>query len=776
MKMYFNIFKSRLDTRLLALKRRREYVETYGTDELKFLSSEDSDLTEVDHKGFPTDLFVSTKNISGYVRRGEILRGYKSSYGRPSHCKKNSFMLSTLSWLGGSETRSIGQVSNWVRYGGGRADSLRYLSKYNKLKTNAKSINLKYSTTKYASMLGLSRGELTPRSIDEVQISQSVNAQANPGPSFTTVGSAHKYESYDLAFSCAREFISSLDKGDAPADPLFSISGRAKLLTREKLNAKLTNSEPVGRAVWMADQHEAHLCGVFSGPLNRFFKRTQKIIKLGYNKFSADSERMCGEFSKYDTFINLDFSKLDSSLQGRLIHEAFNIIRFAFDIGRCEPWVSKLLSRIENWFRNTTVVLPSGELIVKPGGTPSGSDFVSIINSLCVSIAIIDGMRKAYSGEVHSSYGLAVYGDNTLIGINTRSRNPDIRVRRGKSVFNSLSSYLGEQFGLTINPDETRVVPFFFVKMATPKIYGNLEIADMSSDVVIAQRAELEERLGRKLKFREKLRYIYDEPSDGYKGDTHRWTYVYSGSASFLSYYWKEDFSMIRPQMEVLIRLVHPEKAPVTIQEHRERLISALIENQNNKHCVNRIMHYYYDSIKMEEVGIVTRQDADRDLMYIRLNGYPIPEDRTKLPYEIKDIGCRAWYRRQRKIVHLEEHPAMSDFFLKWDDLMRGARRAVRNLSSELWFFVKSSRAQAALSRGLGCRVYSPHFSGLGEVKKRLRFLGHLYSRPDFINAVSSAVLNLDPDGLKQAVENIVQGNLVQPFHQLEAGVCIALR
>lgn len=66
----------------------------------------------------------------------------------------------------------------------------------------------------------------------------------------------------------------------------------------------------------------------------------------------------------------------------------------------------------------------------------------------------------------------------------------------------------------------------------------------------------------------------------------------------------KEDGTMIRPTFEVIENLLTPEKRVKDIDDHIIRLKMALLENINNRHCLNHIYHYLYDALLIKTYGI----------------------------------------------------------------------------------------------------------------------------------------------------------------------------
>jgi len=730
----------------------------------------------VNLKGMPAWQTVSREVINQFKQTGCILRGYVASYGRPSFCKINSFLQNTLWWLGGSETRSIKRYSQSVRWGGGRVDSLQYLSVFNDASKYVKKVNFPYRMKKMASFLGFGEGVLNAVPLEEVKYSKVVNLSANPGPTFSTVGCTSKLESFDLAFDVATQYMSSLAAGCSPPKPLFSISGRAKLLTKDSLFLKSYERKPVGRAVWMADAHESILCACFTIPLMDFFKRTLDVVLLGFNKFTSDCKNLCSRFDKFDTFVSLDISKLDANVRIALTKYSFNLIRFLFKkfLKKNETY-AKLLSSIEDWFINTQLVLPSGEIVQKPGGHPSGSDFISVINTICVSVAIVSAVTKVVGGKRGVSFDVGVYGDNSLIGFNTNSKISSIRRERGESAKFRICSFISDVFGLKVNPLESKVSTHFYVQVGAPLLPKGSVIKDFSSDHLSKYYLDKRRAFGRGLRPDERVVKMGFEPVGAAGGRTHRWTYIFAESPQFLSYYFKENHTMIRPTIEVIERLYNPERRPTTIDEHQMMLFSALVENYNNQHTVNRIMHYWYDSLHMKKLGILTASQAEKHNL-LCFHSPPIPDDRRKLPFDRKRDGERAWYRRQRRITDIESSDCMVDFFFQWENVLSSCRRVYRDQTDLWWRVRKELRRERKTRAGLANWNISRDGRGNIEVQKTINYNAVLYGSSRYVRAVQSPFVLADPDTFQKYSSEISTGAKVMPGFAFKAVGNLQLR
>jgi len=700
---------------------------------------------------------VAYSDLNNFKIDGSLLRGHDAGHGRSSYCKVNQFMLSTLYNLGGSETYSIKQRMSSMRYGGGREDSIVYLKKYNNSFYN-KDVSFSMSARRMIKVMGLSGETLVPLSLEQVRLGTDLNLSANPGPQYKAVGGKTKLDCYDLIFEVAKFTYAALGRGETPPFPVYGLSGRAKFLTRRSKILKELDDKAVGRAVWMADAHEPILAGVFTLPLLELFKKIESVIALGYNKFGPDSPRMKDRFERYDTWICGDISSLDANCLNALIDRAFLIIKILFNLTDSSK-EGRLLLWLQAQYKYTRLAMPDSQVICKPGGGPSGSGFISIINSLVVSICYIEAITSIYGGRRTIKWDLIVYGDNSVFGFYTHYTNDDLRRKAGERLVTRLADFLSERYNLKLNPLESRVAAHFLVRYGQPIVPEALR--DFSSDAIRIYRAQKEIQLGRKLRLDEKVKILPSCPEGpAIGGNTHRWTYVFKDSVVFLSYSWLEGGQMIRPTAEVIDRLLHPERNVSLIEQHETRMRSALVENQYNQHTVNRLMHYFIDSDWMKKNGILTAQDAKHDVIQCKMSP-PVPADRSLLPYEYEGRKGRAWYRRQSKTVNLETEPFYYNFFLWWVDLLQSLPNAFDASISRLFSDRSLRRHIMAGQKGLKNLMFSRQWTTRENLLRYVNFMGVIVGS-GFYNSMQFAPLITDSDEeIKKKALMICNGLLI---------------
>jgi hypothetical protein len=614
-----------------------------------------------------------------YIARIGTLPGFRQVRGRSSFCKRNAFMESSILRMGGSVRKNLNRFKNHVRYGGGLNDAHRYLSEYDKNYDAQAFRNL--STRRFARFLGIRRGMGRVLGLDEVLSSVKINLDANPGPSYKVAGYEKKLDAINTSVRAAELVVDQLAEGLDPAPPLYSLAGRPKLTTMKKALEKLRGGRPVGRAVMMADAHETLLASRFSQPMLQWAKESQKVIMLGYNKYAGDVTRLTSELVKYNTYLTIDFSRFDSTVSSRLIHKGFNVIANFFGLTDENP-EGKLLRWLESQFTNSVLVTKDGVLFQKSGGVPSGSALTSLVDSLCsayVMWTIMEGMKQ--DGQI-SGYDLRTYGDDVLLSVHYRG--PDhARRKKGRALAGMVSAYAETYFGMSVSAEDTRVCCNLFVQYAVPNVPGH--ILDRSSVYMRAYHRQQEKLLGRRLTFNEKWMLVQTEPKGPFVGGTtHRWTYVFWDSPDFLSYYFHENGSMIRPTSEVIDRILNPESPVMTLDAHINHLMSALVENANNDHTINHVMHYMLDAWYMSLQGITNSSEARRDIKSF----YHEPDRDELLSVDLIPEECeqdmRFWYRWQTKVADLRSDDRTKVFLRKFDKVVARARRAHHDSLAEM--------------------------------------------------------------------------------------------
>lgn len=624
-------------------------------------------------------------------------RDARTSIRMSSYCVRNQFLKSSLLTIGGSVRTNLNRHQSYIRFGGGTSDSLRYMKKYDKDYENVPYL-CSMSIRTLARKLGFKRGELRAMNVVDVMPYIRWNDNANPGPSFKSLGYEDKLDAYLDSVTLATECETRLRLGQFVSPPIYGIGGRPKLTDLKKVVNNLLEEEAAGRAVAMADAHEAILCSKFSVPFLRAIKEKKSVIAMGFNRYSDDVGELISRHRSGNMFVNLDWSKFDTCVSPKLIEKVFNLFRYIFhrdDIKLDNPILCWLCDEITNTiykWKGTTAIQVNG-------GIPSGSGLTSIIGSVVNALVCLDFLESRLSLGKGYSYELSVSGDDGFLSLSIRGNSND-RIEAARMFMYELSCFAESRYGMNLSWKDCHYAPHLYVGYATPKI--PISIADGSSIEMRRYFKQERERLKRPLRFNEKWRMLDEEPvAEMVGGTTHRWTYVFFKSAKFLSFYFHRDGYMIRPTFEVMTRLLNPERKVSSIEKHKDMLLCSLVENVFNKHTVNHIMHLMYDATWLEKLGISNHNLAYKNVRLLSEQPDPMGEqERRTLPKVIKD-DVRAWYRRQTDVVNLETDWRTSLFMKRFNVILMKLKRTYMMESVYGEEFYRIRRQVNGTARGL---------------------------------------------------------------------------
>lgn len=171
----------------------------------------------------------------------------------------------------------------------------------------------------------------------------------------------------------------------------------------------------------------------FVNPLNKWIKG-YRYSSIGKDDRSLTSRVNSLRFLNH-SYISLDYSKYDSTIPSWLLHDAFDVVRCAFDV-----YDEELLSVLEEDFINKNLLLSDG-IIHVTHGNPSGSGFTSLINGICNEI-ITETWAKALG--YHVDY--TIMGDDNLIYFKETLERHEVE---------EICSYITHNFGIVTNSDKT---------------------------------------------------------------------------------------------------------------------------------------------------------------------------------------------------------------------------------------------------------------------------------------------------------------------------------
>nr|APG78218.1 RdRp [Hubei partiti-like virus 48] len=209
----------------------------------------------------------------------------------------------------------------------------------------------------------------------------------------------------------------------------------------------MVGKSPKFRLIWVYPAHMTFAEGMFAMPLIRAYQQLRGSYAI-WVRFAKGDLRFLKSLRHPDnTWLGLDWSAFDSRVPAWLIRDAFAILRDNLDFSRYDTWgkptdghtLDRLWKQVVDYFINTPVKLPSGRVLKKKQGVPSGSYFTSLIDSVCNSIVIHYLLAETSYARDH----LWVLGDDCLVELSS-------------SVNVSEMANVAEQvFGFTLNIDKT---------------------------------------------------------------------------------------------------------------------------------------------------------------------------------------------------------------------------------------------------------------------------------------------------------------------------------
>jgi len=646
--------------------------------------------------------------------------------------EKNLFQEGIMKLMGGGELHQYNKCTDQIRIGGGIDDLQRAINRIDKNKDRCFN---RFSPDHYLQKMGGSLGCVAPISLRDVGFEQNQNTQANPGPTYKSMGFKTKGECLPLAISVSENLISQSLTEDIVGRgvPRYAMAGRPSKLTRTRAKEKLAEGKLLGRAVYMADAHEALMAARFVIPLTKWAHDYSNGIYVGFNKFSGDPTKIVERISKFNSFINGDFSAFDTNVGPQQISLAFDIIRRLLAVGREEiSSDSRCLSWLEDCLINTHVVLPTGRTVITREGLPSGSGLTAIVGTIINFVYMTDALADSSV----KSYHLGVQGDDNIIAFNVK-KGDDKWDHHHKIISGKVAESVSERFGAVFNPEKCHFADKIAIGYATPR--APEFILNGSSTILREYFSGEERRLGRKLTFLEKWVPLDRDPSGPAPGLTHRWTNIFFRRIKFLSHYFKAvdtpdgtKYTMVRPTPEVIEGFVIPERPVKTIHDQIQRLQSALIEHYDNSHVVNHIMHYVYDAWICRESGVFKRHDF-------------------KNIESIPTIRERAWYRKIDEAVDLISYDIeFAKFWFGFEREAKKIREYVFNRGTVEWVHIRNLR-MGRVNLGSASKMFrevSPaDFNSLSTFRGDLESVGQLgltlWTKPNEVKFIAGKILEM---------------------------------
>nr|QXV86612.1 RNA-dependent RNA polymerase [Partitiviridae sp.] len=199
---------------------------------------------------------------------------------------------------------------------------------------------------------------------------------------------------------------------------------------------KRTQFNDKTRLVWGYPYSMTVIEGLLAYPLNQQFKGGNTPMAFAITSGALGTKLRVAAYHKKYAY-SLDMSSFDSSLSGKLIHTAFDILKTWFDCSIVEPSSGKTYGEIfhlvEGYFIHTPIVMPNSKLYLgKKHGVPSGSYFTQMVDSV-VNTIIGGAVSSRFSLNV-SRREIFVLGDDLLMWTN-RDMDLDTIARYVTSTF-----------------------------------------------------------------------------------------------------------------------------------------------------------------------------------------------------------------------------------------------------------------------------------------------------------------------------------------------------
>lgn len=570
-------------------------------------------------------------------------------------------------------------------FGGSAWDGLAGLKNFDKIYPNAPRSH-PGDVEGFLRYLGWKRGMLSPLHPDFFDEDVTVKGKANPGPTFMSHGINSKDKAVEVAVVWLRDVLDgTLAISDIPPI-MWSMGGRGKPQTIDKVNSRLDERTQAGRAVWMADAHESVFSWRYQNPLTQYIGMAEDRIDIGFDKFrEAKSGSLKKAFTDGNAWISGDWKNFDANIPPCLIHMAFNVIRHVYGIngGSVD---ADILEFIEDAFIRSHIVCPDRLVRVTTGGIPSGSGFTAIIDSL-VNLFVIWRTSNLWSHRPQNEDTSVLYrrvmGDDNLITLHVLSGDGAYCARRARD-FLEFMRYIGKRdYGMILHPDKSKVSSYPYVKYAVAKIFEKVPDhsraylrkhppLSINADGVYAQPGLKAMHITKEWEVVQHSRECY----------SRRWNYLFSGAVCYLSTYFTSDGEPIRPMSEVLARLGSTSAEVRDVIVWRSLLVQYLAEYWANLPARMNLLSMYLDSFYMEKEGIYTSDEAVVSLDAL-LNGEKTYASRRyvlrKRGKRSPDPGlsCRLWW-----VACADWWPKTSDHRFSW---IREAIRGLYGVVFRLW-------------------------------------------------------------------------------------------
>lgn len=175
--------------------------------------------------------------------------------------------------------------------------------------------------------------------------------------------------------------------------------------------------------------------GMFAPQIIQYVK--DHVPWVTYATGYQDIARMTKKVRWSANVVEVDYSQFDASIDARLIRDCFDVLRDLFTL---DEEGERAWSRVVEYFVNTPILMPDGNVYLTDRGVPSGSWFTNLIDSMVNYIATRYVYHRMGRSDVWEA---AILGDDAIIGTK-------------HSVDLTRLTALAAELGLTVSVEKSR--------------------------------------------------------------------------------------------------------------------------------------------------------------------------------------------------------------------------------------------------------------------------------------------------------------------------------
>ncbi|DAZ90993.1 TPA_asm: fusion protein [Amaranthus tuberculatus amalgavirus 3] len=545
------------------------------------------------------------------------------------------------------------------------------------------------------------------------------NDDATAGPTLRAFGIRTKYglkyKLENFAYDCLVRYASGVCAADCLPFVAARVGYRTKLLDIDAALEKLKQGKPMGRCVMMLDAYEQAFSTPLYNVLSDLTSMQRHSFESGFRntivRASSDWGRMWNEVRAAACIVELDWKKFDRERPYEDIEFAIGVILSCF--APKNDYESRFLEGYGIMLRRSLLERPfvtdDGGVFTIHGMVPSGSLWTGWLDTALNILYIRAALR--YMCVPDSLAAPKCAGDDNLtLFLEDQSDAVLLRMR----------TILNEWFRAGIDEEDFKIHrPPFHVRRFQAVFPPGTDLSKGTSKMVKeAVWVEIEDEM------------LIDEEV----GLSHRWKYSFEGCPCFLSCYWLDNGSPIRPAHINLEKLLWPEGIHKTIHDYEASLIGMAVDNPFNHHNINHLMHRFCIVQQVKRV-CSTGMKAEDVLFFSRIR----PEGDGMVPFPMI-----AQWRRGQGYVEMERLPHVGRWMRQFTEFVTGVTSLYARSPSgglDAWRFMDIIRGEQSLAE----RQYGNDlkdwlsFIRTSPVTKYLKPLRQYRKKPESVEASEDA-------------------------------------